>query len=133
MVTNLETFDPHHLRRDPFDFRHCDPGNTSGFIPLDKRILVLPDPVEEKVGSIIVPDSVKEQKQWAQTKATLIAVGETAWSEAVHDAQRHGLTFDPPQPGDRVLYSKYEGTSFEGDDGRKYVIMNDEDLVARLA
>ena len=109
------------------------PLNTSGFIPLDKRILVLPDVVEEKIGSLYVPDSVKEQKQWAQTKATLIAVGETAWSEATYDAEKHGLAFTPPQPGDRVLYAKYEGQSFDGADGKKYVIMNDADLVARLS
>jgi chaperonin GroES len=100
--------------------------NPSGFEPLDKRVLVLPDPVKEKEGSLFLPDSVKEQNKWAQVKGTLIAVGETAWSEAVDDARRHGATFTPPQPGARIMYGKYSGTSIKGDDGRDYQVMNDD-------
>ena len=103
--------------------------NTSGFVPLDLRVLVLPDPVEEKIGSIIKPDSVREQDEWAQTRATLIAVGDNAWEEA--KARAPG--FSPPRPGDRILFGKYHGQRLDGVDGRKYIIMNDEDVIARLS
>ena len=106
--------------------------NTSGFIPLDKRVLVLPDQVAEKAGSIFLPDSRKEQDKWAQARGTLIAIGETAWSEAVDDARRHGAEFSPPIEGDRILFAKYGGVLVNGSDGREYRIMNDEDVVARL-
>lgn len=102
--------------------------NTSGFAPLDLRVLVLPDPVEEKVGSILMPDSVKEQKRWAQARGTLVAVGDNAWEEA----KRRAPLFRAPVPGDRVLYGKYSGQTIEGGDGRQYQIMNDEDVIARL-
>lgn len=107
--------------------------NPSGVIPLDKRVLVRADDVNDKVGSLYLPDSVKEQDRWAQTKGTLIAAGETAWSEAVDEARRHGSTFTPPAPGDRIMYAKYGGVSFKGDDGTEYRIMNDEDIVGRLS
>lgn len=104
--------------------------NKSGIIPMDKRVLVKPDKVEERVGSIILLDT--DKKQMAQTKATIVAVGETAWSEAIHDARNFGVAFDAPKAGSRVMISKYGGLEVEGADGEKYRILNDEDVTARL-
>lgn len=102
--------------------------NTSGIQPLDLRVLVLPDLVEEKVGSIFIPDAHKEREKFAQQKATLIAVGENAWEEAASRSSN----FVKPQPGERVMISKYGGVLLTGDDGREYRLMNDEDVVGRL-
>lgn len=102
--------------------------NTSGFAPLDLRVLVLPDPVAEKHGSILLPDEIKEQDKWAQAKGTLIAIGENAWEEAV----ARGTRFVRPAAGERVLFGKYSGQTVTGTDGKEYRIMNDEDVIARL-
>lgn len=102
--------------------------NTSGFEPLDLRVLVLPDPITEKIGSIYVPDQHKEREKFAQQKATLIAAGENAWEEAASRSSN----FTKPQPGDRILISKYGGVMLTGDDGKEYRVMNDEDVIARL-
>jgi chaperonin GroES len=99
--------------------------NTSGFTPLDVRVLVRPDVVEEKIGSIFVPKQHKEREQMAQIRATLIAVGANAWAEA-----RTNPAFVAPEPGTRVLIAKYGGIVVEGADGAKYRIMNDEDVTA---
>lgn len=104
--------------------------NTSGFEPLDLRVLVLPDEVQTKTkGGLHLPDSIIEQDKFAQTKATIIAVGDNAWEEA--KARAPG--FRSPAPGDRILYGKYSGQRLTGDDGKEYVIMNDEDVLARLS
>jgi chaperonin GroES len=102
--------------------------NTSGFAPLDLRVLILPDPVEEKRGSILLPDEVKEKEGWAQAKGTLIAAGENAWEEAA----ARSSNFTRPKPGDRILFGKYSGQQVKGADGNEYRIMNDEDVIARL-
>jgi chaperonin GroES len=102
--------------------------NTSGFEPLDLRVLVLPDEAKAMLGSLHLPDSVVEQDKFAQTKATLIAVGDNAWEEA----RARAPGFVPPVPGDRVLFGRYSGQRLKGDDGRDYIIMNDEDVIARL-
>lgn len=102
--------------------------NTSGINPLDMRVLVRPDPVEEvsKGGIIIIPDAVEKEK-YAQVKATLIAVGVNAWAEAkTHPA------FTAPEPGARVMIAKYGGVLVKGSDGEEYRIMNDEDVTAVL-
>jgi len=102
--------------------------NTSGIEPLDMRVVVLPDPAEKRSsGGIILPDANIEQKEWAQMKGTLVAVGQNAWCEA-----KAARGFEPPEPGTRVLFAKYGGVTFDGDDGKKYRIMNDEDVTGIL-
>lgn len=97
--------------------------NPSGIIPLDLRVLVKPDAAETKIGSIALPDSVIEQKKFAGTKATLVAVGSNAFKEWGDEADR-------PEPGSRVHFAQYSGARVKGEDGEDYVIMNDADLTS---
>lgn len=108
--------------------------NDSGIVPIDKRVLVAPDPVEQvTAGGIIIPESAKEKEEYAQTLATIVAVGETAWGEAIAEASRYGLEFVAPAPGDRVIIGKYAGMRLKGPkDGGDYRMINDEDVTARL-
>jgi chaperonin GroES len=100
--------------------------NTSGIVPVDLRILVKPDPVEEvTAGGIIRPDSVKDKQKYAATKATFVAAGENAFKE-------WGETATKPKPGDRVLYAQYSGAREKGADGDDYCLMNDADLLGLI-
>lgn len=101
--------------------------NTSGITPLDVRVLVKPDAAKDKVGSILLPEAVKEQDKFAQMKGTLVAVGANAWCEA-----KAGAGFVAPEPGARVLIAKYGGIVVKGDDGDDYRIMNDSDVTGIL-
>lgn len=106
--------------------------NTSGIIPLDHRLLVLHDPIEEKVGSIIIPDMERDKQKYAQTKATVIACGDMCWAEAKHDARQFGIDATFPEPGARVLVGRYTGDTHKGADGRDYTVLNDEDVIALI-
>lgn len=99
--------------------------NTAGFAPLDVRVLVRPDPVEERSkGGIILPDEHREQQKYATVKATLVALGANAFAEA-----KSNPDFTAPEPGQRVLIAKYGGIVLTGEDGADYRIMNDEDVI----
>jgi len=102
--------------------------NNSGFQPLDLKVLVMPDPVQDKVGNIFIPEQAKEKEKFATVKGTLIAAGENAWEEAAS----RSANFTTPKPGDRILIAKYGGILLTGDDGKDYRIMNDTDVIARL-
>jgi chaperonin GroES len=103
--------------------------NTSGFEPLDLRVLILPDPAEKvTAGGIIIPEVHAERKQMAMTFGTLVAVGENAWEEAVSRSP----AFRRPMPGDRIVFAKYGGIEIKGRDGREYRLMNDEDVIGRV-
>lgn len=102
--------------------------NTSGFEPLDLRVLVLPDPVAEKVGSLYMPEQHKDREKYAMVFGTLVAVGENAWEEAA----KRNPDFVKPLAGEHVMIAKYGGVLVTGKDGVEYRIMNDEDVVARV-
>lgn len=101
------------------------PLNASGFAPFDTRVLVLPDQVADKIGSILLPEAKKEREAWAMTKGTLVAVGSNAFIEWGDEA-------DKPAPGDRVVLAQYAGKQHEGLDGKQYRVCKDEDILARL-
>ena len=82
--------------------------------PLADRVLVLPAPAEEKVGGIIIPDTVKEKP----LNGTVVAVGEGTKDEKMILKE-----------GDNVLYGKYAGTELEYE-GKKYLMMRQSDVLA---
>ena len=84
--------------------------------PLADRVLVLPEPAEEKVGGIIIPDTAKEKPQHGK----VIAVGEGTKDDKM-----------VLKEGDEVLYGKYAGTELE-EEGEKYLIMRQSDVLAIL-
>ena len=82
--------------------------------PLADRVLVLPAPAEQKLGGIIIPDTVKEKPQ----RGKVVAVGQ-------------GTKDDPMvlKEGDEVLYGKYAGTEIENN-SEKYLMMRQSDVLA---
>jgi co-chaperonin GroES (HSP10) len=106
--------------------------NGSGLQPLDQRVVVLPDPTPDKIGNVIIPDQVRDQKKFAMQTVTVVAVGEMAWAEAKHDAAQWGVSFRAPVAGDRVRIGKYSGDSFDGNDGQRYILLNDTDVLGHL-
>lgn len=95
-----------------------------GIIPVGHRVLVLPVEIEQTTKSgIIITDMTKMMEESAQTQGTIIAIGETCWD-------------DQPSPwakvGDFVMFGKYAGVVYEGNDGQKYRVLNDRDIVAVL-
>lgn len=104
------------------------PLNTSGFDPLDLRVLILPDTAEKiTAGGIILPEAEVDKKAMAMTFGTLVAAGVNAWEEAASRSE----AFQRPVVGDRVVFAKYGGIEIKGRDGVKYRLMNDEDIVGR--
>ena len=97
--------------------------NESGIRPVEYKILVLPDPIEEKTaGGIFKPDQTHERESWAQVKGTLVAAGGRAFEDFPED-ERGNLA-----PGARVYFAKYQGILIEGADGKEYRLCNDKDI-----
>jgi len=100
--------------------------NKSGIEPTGGHLLVFPNKVEEKTaGGIIMPEAVRDKEQQAATIGTLIAVGSGAWLDL-----DDGLPW--AEVGDKISYSRYAGVAMEGKDFRDYVLINDNDVLARL-
>ena len=85
--------------------------------PLADRVLILPQPAEEKtIGGSIIPDTAKEKP----LQGKVVAVGNGTKDEEMLIAV-----------GDTVLYGKYAGTEIEHE-GEKYLIMRQSDVLAIL-
>ena len=82
--------------------------------PLGDRVLVLPALAEEKVGSIIIPDTAKEKPLHGK----VVATGNGTKDEEMFLKE-----------GDEVLYGKYSGTELEYE-GTKYLMMRQSDVLA---
>ena len=90
--------------------------------PLSDRIVVKPEPAEEKTASgIILPDTAQEKPQIG----TILAVGPGKTSDT-GDLVKMAL-----KKGDRVLYGKYAGTEIAVD-GDDVLIMRESDILATL-
>ena len=83
--------------------------------PLSDRVLILPNPAEEKTaGGLIIPDTAKEKP----LAGKVVAVG-PGTSEVKMEVK----------VGDQVLYGKYAGQEIQID-GETYLIMKQNDILA---
>lgn len=83
--------------------------------PLSDRVLILPNPAEEKTaGGLIIPDTAKEKP----LAGKVIAVG-PGTKEVTMEVKE----------GDTVLYGKYSGQEIQVD-GKEYLIMRQNDILA---
>lgn len=99
----------------------CNPG----LIPVEYNVVILPEPVEEKIGSIIRPNVTKDADEMAQTRGRLVAISPLAFNydNWPVDARK-------PVAGDVVWYGKYAGVLVTGADKREYRICKDKDVGA---
>jgi chaperonin GroES len=89
--------------------------------PLGDRVLVEPKKeAEEKIGSIIVPDTAKEKPQ----EGKVIAVGAGKYEDGK-------LVPLEVKVGDTVLYGKYSGTEVK-QSGQDYLIIRESDILAKI-
>ena len=100
--------------------------NKSGILPTGGHLLVLPIKVERITkGGIHLLDETLDKEQQAATVGTLIAVGPGAWTD-LDDGSPWA------EAGDKISYARYAGVSMKGQDNQDYVLINDNDVLARL-
>ncbi len=96
--------------------------NKSGITPVGHRLLVLPAETDRTTASgIILEDKYAMMEEMAQTQGTVVSVGDTCYD-------------DQEKPwckvGDFVMFGKYAGVVYQGEDEKQYRILNDKDVVA---
>lgn len=91
------------------------------------RIIIRPDPVEEKTQSGIVLAVDKKIERNATTVGTIVDIGPDAFA-----AFKTSLPFAGLQIGDRVTYAKYSGKWVADENGEELLVVNDEDVVSKV-
>jgi co-chaperonin GroES (HSP10) len=98
--------------------------NKSGITPVGISVLVLPDNVEQTTesGIVVSTDTQHSREELAQTDGEVIAIAENAYYD---EAPRCKV-------GDRVIMASYSGIVRKGNDGLKYRLIKDNDVIAIL-
>jgi len=121
--------------------------NKSGVNPCGDRVVVLPDAVEKvSKGGIIIPEKEAEKHQLAQVSGVVVAVGPDAWTHTTTITERlidgqmktverktSGYSGAFAEVGQRVCFARYNGLPFDGEDGKQYRLLNDEDITATIS
>lgn len=102
--------------------------NKTGVRPLEFKILVEVDEVEEQKGGIYLPPSAREKQQYEMTHATLVAKGGMAFKDLQWGDEERDLLV----PGCKVWIVKYAGSPFTHD-RKKYRVCSDKDVKAILS
>jgi len=90
--------------------------------PIDERVMIKPVEQEErKVGSIIIPDTVKERPQIGE----VVAVGDDVTDSKLDRKKLSDLI----KVGDKVVYAKYGGTEIKVDNV-EYLLVSRNDILA---
>lgn len=96
--------------------------NTSGIDPVEYKVLIEPESIEEtSKGGIVLATVTTERDKMAQVKGRLIAIGGNAFEDW------HGRL---PELGDSIYFAKYAGYVLKGTDGKEYRLANDKDVSA---
>ena len=105
-----------------FDVDDLNKSNTIGQ-PVEYKVLVLPDVVEEKTaGGIYLAQSIQEKEQMRAVKGTIIAVGGMAFTD---------WTGIIPDVGDRIIFAVNSGMIYKHEE-KTYRLINDKDVVMIL-
>jgi len=83
--------------------------------PLDERVLIEPLEQEEKVGSLVIPDTAKEKP----VVGRIVEVGT--------DEELRKLL----KAGDKVIYGKFTGDEVKIG-GKKHLLVSRSDLLAKI-
>ncbi len=121
--------------------------NESGIYPSGNRVLIYVDQIEDKMKDSVIellPDTINAQ-QSANASGVLVEAGPDAWCHIVEKvyrvidgAMRHvetrtrGYAGPFAVAGERISFAKYAGKKYIGKDGKNYLVVNDEDITARL-
>lgn len=89
--------------------------------PLRDRIVVQRIEVEEKVGTLYVPDQAQEKQQ----EADVLAVGD---GKVADNGERVPMRV---HVGDRVLFGRFGGLEIKVD-GRDYTVLREDEILAIL-
>jgi chaperonin GroES len=88
--------------------------------PLDDRVLVEPIEEEEKVGTLLIPDTAKDKPMTGIVRAIGNDYDIIAGRPLLHELVK---------AGDKVLFGKYNGQEFRTG-GKKFLVITRCDLLA---
>lgn len=89
------------------------------------NVIVVPEPAEDKVGTIWKPESVKDKEEIVQQRGRVVSVGPAAFTAADYAGEE-------PTEGDAVIFAKLAGFRVKLADGKDARVLQDRDIAVIL-
>lgn len=90
--------------------------------PVGWRVLIKVEVLDEKHGSIFLPEQFREDQKYVAVLGTIVKIGPLAWQgEQMRDAGPWAKV------GDRVIFSKHAGQRLDVN-GSEYRLLNDDEI-----
>jgi chaperonin GroES len=103
--------------------------NKSGVSPFGEYVLVRPDTIATTTsGGVQLPEDVAARHQLAAITGVVIECGDEAFKWSADRTRR--IEGRVPRPGDRVVFEKYAGMPFLGEDKNNYRLFEDKCIAA---
>lgn len=100
--------------------------NQSGWTPIEYNVLVKQAETEEATsGGVFLPGEIQDRNMYAETHGTIVALSPMAFR---FEDWPDGTPL--PSVGQDILFTKHAGAFVDGDDGAKYRVIKDKDVVA---
>ncbi len=113
--------------RNNVDWDDCN-NHVCGLIPIEFNVIIDQNPVETKTtGGLHIPNEVQEKRMHMETRGTIVAMSPLAFS---YDEWPEG--YRKPSVGAKVAFVQHTGAFIDGQDGKKYRVVKDKDIVAVL-
>lgn len=100
---------------------------NAGVTPVEYNVVIAPEVLEDKIGSILLVAKTKETEDAASMRGRLIAVSPLAFNYDQWPDENM-----KPKVGDVVLFAKYAGVLTKGIDEKEVRVMKDRDVMAIL-
>jgi len=99
--------------------------NITDLLPLGDRVLIEVAEVADTTSGGLLLTSASSEKP---SLGKVVAVGSGRVDEKTQEVVTPNV-----QTGSTVLYSKYSGTDFAGNDDKQYIVVKESDIIASLA
>jgi len=105
-------------------------GNTSGWEAYDYKVIIKRDEVKETYGDsgIVIAEATRDTEEWTVTKGVIVSLGHQAFTDGRGKDGELVYWDNRPEVGQRVMIKEYAGQKFIGEDGEKYLIVNDKEV-----
>lgn len=101
--------------------------------PMLWRVLVKPYEMEKKtLGGIELPDEYLDKTKYLVMVGKVEDMGTFAFKAKTSSGLDFAEEENSPTIGDWVLYGKYAGQRIRYADGKEYVILNDDEIIAKV-
>ncbi|MEM7283311.1 MAG: co-chaperone GroES [Pseudomonadota bacterium] len=100
--------------------------NQSGWMPIEYNVMLKQVETQETTnGGVFLPGETQDRNMYGETQGTIVELSPMAF-----EYEDWPSDIEKPCVGQEILFVKHAGLFVDGEDGEKYRVIKDKDVVA---